>query len=427
MLNEVLENSKKELIQIIQKSEALQKRKAELEEKMQQTKADIISLNQENRSLSVYRKRNPIIEFFMKTFSKKYKQELKASASNSKELTKLNEKMTNLRSEKRKLDLDEQTLNPERAKGQLEKMENTDVAIHMLVNEKTELTKNPEFMKDLINRNMQYIEYDNSNEPELYMQYIEKMIQKLEEAKERNNTNEFTINITINTAKKILEELNSPKEVEEGKYKIPRRFLFEGLRKSSKKDLELLEKGEMIDILSVGRDYLREDGCYKQEYGKKLEELYEDKDRFLVLHYINASYHFRAKDETMAIRDNIYKEGLHSSIQGMDCINTLDRTAHGTFEEDKSFMELMSPDHKMIIMLPKKALNKNSEEPIWGSDFPEADIQHPGYIFPEYIYGYINPDTEEIEENPISVENRKKYKYQFLNGQTTCVDDRVKY
>ena len=427
MLNEVLENSKKELIQIIQKSEALQKRKAELEEEMQQTKADIISLNQENRSLSVYRKRNPIIEFFMKTFSKKYKQELKASASNSKELTKLNEKMTNLRSEKRKLYLDEQTLNPERAKGQLEKMENTDVAIHMLVNEKTELTKNPEFMKDLINRNMQYIEYDNSNEPELYMQYIEKMIQKLEEAKERNNTNEFTINITINTAKKILEELNSPKEVEEGKYKIPRRFLFEGLRKSSKKDLELLEKGEMIDILSVGRDYLREDGCYKQEYGKKLEELYEDKDRFLVLHYINASYHFRAKDETMAIRDNIYKEGLHSSIQGMDCINTLDRTAHGTFEEDKSFMELMSPDHKMIIMLPKKALNKNSEEPIWGSDFPEADIQHPGYIFPEYIYGYINPDTEEIEENPISVENRKKYKYQFLNGQTTCVDDRVKY
>lgn len=427
MLNEVLENSKKELIQIIQKSEALQKRKAELEEEMQQTKADIISLNQENRSLSVYRKRNPIIEFFMKTFSKKYKQELKDSASNSKELTKLNEKMTNLRSEKRKLDLDEQTLNPERAKGQLEKMENTDVAIHMLVNEKTELTKNPEFMKDLINRNMQYIEYDNSNEPELYMQYIEKMIQKLEEAKERNNANEFTINITINTAKKILEELNSPKEVEEGKYKIPRRFLFEGLRKSGKKDLELLEKGEMIDILSVGRDYLREDGCYKQEYGKKLEELYEDKDRFLVIHYINASYHFRAKDETMAIRDNIYKEGLHSSIQGMDCINTLDRTAHGTFEEDKSFMELMSPDHKMIIMLPKKALNKNSEEPIWGSDFPEADIQHPGYIFLEYIYGYINPDTEEIEENPISVENRKKYKYQFLNGQTTCVDDRVKY
>lgn len=427
MLNEVLENSKNELMQIIQKSEALQKRKAELEEEMQQTKADIISLNQENRSLSVYRKRNPIIEFFMKTFSKKYKQELKASASNSKELTKLNEKMTNLRSEKRKLDLDEQTLNPERAKGQLEKMGNTDLAIHMLVNAKPELTKNPEFMKDLINRNMQYIEYDNSNEPELYMQYIEKMIQKLEEAKERNNANEFTINITINTAKKILEELNSPKEVEEGKYKIPRRFLFEGLRKSSKKDLELLEKGEMIDILSVGRDYLREDGCYKQEYGKKLEELYEDKDRFLVIHYINASYHFRAKDETMAIRDNIYKEGLHSSIQGMDCINTLDRTAHGTFEEDKSFMELMSPDHKMIIMLPKKALNKNSEEPIWGSDFPEADIQHPGYIFPEYIYGYINPDTEEIEENPISVENRKKYKYQFLNGQTTCVDDRVKY
>ena len=427
MLNEVLENSKNELIQIIKKSEGLQTRKIKLEEEMQETKAAILSLNQENRGLSIYRKRNPIVEFFMKTFSKQYKQELKTSANNTKKLKELNEKMANLRLEKRKLDLDEQTLNPERAKGQLKKMENTDIAIHMLVNETPELTKNPNFMKDLINRNIQYIEYDNSNEPELYILYIEKMIQKLEEAKERSNANEFAINMPINTAKKILEELNSPKEVEKGKYKIPKRFLFEGLRKSSKRDLELLEKGEMIDILSVGRDYLREDGCYKLEYGKKLEELYEDKDKFLVMHYINASYHFRGKYETIAIRDNIYKEGLHSSIQGMDCINALDRTAHGNFEDDKSFMELMAPEHKIIIMLPRKLLAKNAEEPIWNSDFPEADIQHPGYISPEYVYGYINPDTEEIEENTIPVSDRKKYKYQFLNGQTTCVDDRTKY
>lgn len=427
MLNEVLENSKNELMQIIQKSEGLQTRKVELEAEMQETKAAILSLNQENRGLSIYRKRNPIVEFFMKTFSKQYKQELKTSANNTKKLKELNEKMANLRLEKRKLDLDEQTLNPERAKGQLKKMENTDIAIHMLVNEKPDLTKNPEFMKDLVNRNMQYIEYDDSNAPELYMQYIEKMIQKLEEAKERSNANEFAINMPINTAKKILEELNSPKEVEQGKYKIPKRFLFEGLRKSSKRDLELLEKGEMIDILSVGRDYLREDGCYKLEYGKKLEELYEDKDKFLVMHYINASYHFRGKDETIEIKNNIYKEGLHSSIQGMDCINALDRTAHGNFEDDKSFMELIAPEHKIIIMLPRKLLAKNAEEPIWNSDFPEADIQHPGYISPEYVYGYINPDTEEIEENTIPVSDRKKYKYQFLNGQTTCVDDRTKY
>ena len=427
MLNEVLENSKNELIQIIKKSECLQTRKIKLEEEMQETKAAILSLNQENRGLSIYRKRNPIVEFFMKTFSKQYKQELKTSANNTKKLKELNEKMANLRLEKRKLDLDEQTLNPERAKGQLKKMENTDIAIHMLVNEKPDLTKNPEFMKDLVNRNMQYIEYDGSNAPELYMQYIEKMLQKLEEAKERTNANEFAINMPINTAKKILEELNSPKEVEQGKYKIPKRFLFEGLRKSSKRDLELLEKGEMIDILSVGRDYLREDGCYKLEYGKKLEELYEDKDKFLVMHYINASYHFRGKDETIEIKNNIYKEGLHSSIQGMDCINALDRTAHGNFEDDKSFMELIAPEHKIIIMLPRKLLAKNAEEPIWNSDFPEADIQHPGYISPEYVYVYINPDTEEIEENTIPVSDRKKYKYQFLNGQTTCVDDRTKY
>lgn len=427
MLDEVLENSKNELIQIIQKSEGFQNRRAELDQEMQETKATIASLNQENRSLSIYRKRNPIIEFFMKTFSKKYKQEVKASADNSKRLKELNEKMTTLIAEKRKLDLEEQTLNPERAKNQLEKMGNTDVAIHMLVSERPELTKEPKFMKDLLKRDLRYIEYDKSNDAQVYIEYINGLIQKLEEEKNKANANSFVIDMPINTAKKLLEELKHPKEVEEGKYKIPRRFLFEALRKSSKRDLEMLTKSEMIDILSVGRDYLREDGCYKQEYGKKLEELYEDQDRFFIVHYINASYHFRNKEDTLKIRDGIYQAGLHSSIQGMDCINALHRTSHGTFEEDKSFMELMTPEHKIIIMLPKKALNKNSEEPIWGSDFPEADIEHPGYIFPEYVYGYINPDTEEIEENPIPIADRKKYKYKFLNEQLTCVDDRVKY
>ena len=57
MLNEVLENSKNELMQIIQKSEGLQTRKVELEEEMQETKAAILKLNQENRGLSIYRKR----------------------------------------------------------------------------------------------------------------------------------------------------------------------------------------------------------------------------------------------------------------------------------------------------------------------------------------------------------------------------------
>ena len=55
MLNEVLEISKNELMQIIQKSEGLQTRKRKLEEEMQETKESILSLNRENRGLSIYR------------------------------------------------------------------------------------------------------------------------------------------------------------------------------------------------------------------------------------------------------------------------------------------------------------------------------------------------------------------------------------
>ncbi len=427
MLNEVLENSKNKLIQIIKKSEGLQERKIELERKMQETKDSILKLNQENRSLSIYRKRNPIIEFLMRTFSKQYKLELKTSVDNSQKLSKLNEEIANLRSEKRKLDLDEQTLNPENAKKKLEKMENEDIAINFVVNENPDLAKNPEFMKDLIERDIRYIKFDKSNNTEVYEKYIEKFLPKLEEVKDRTNTDQTFINLAINNAERLLDELRNPKQVEDGKYKIPKRFLFEGLRKTCDEDLECIASGDVADLLYAGREYLREDGNYSIKYGKQMESLYEDKDNFFITHYINASNHLRSTEGTHDIRDSIYKEGLHSSTQGEDCINVLKRTAHGNFEEDKYFMGLMVPDHKIIIMLPRKLLAKNAEEPIWNSDFPEADTQHPGYISPEYVYGYINPFTEEIEENPVPVADRKKYKYHFLDGQTTSVEDRVKY
>ena len=158
MLQEVLQNTKGELVNIIQKVERLQQEKKQIELKIQEIKEEILNLNKTNRSLSIYTKRNPIVEFFMKTFSRKYKQELTEVSTNNKRLEELNQEMSNLRTEKRKLDLEEQVLNPELAKSQLNKMNKKSVAIQMVITKNENITKNPDFMKDVISLDLKYIE-----------------------------------------------------------------------------------------------------------------------------------------------------------------------------------------------------------------------------------------------------------------------------
>ena len=186
MLQEVLQNTKGELVNIIQKVERLQQEKKQIELKIQEIKEEILNLNKTNRSLSIYTKRNPIVEFFMKAFSRKYKQELTEVSTNNKRLEELNQEMSNLRTEKRKLDLEEQVLNPELAKSQLNKMNKKSVAIQMVITKNANITKNPDFMKDLISLDLKYIEYDKSNNEELYVQYLEGIKTKLEEEKSKD-------------------------------------------------------------------------------------------------------------------------------------------------------------------------------------------------------------------------------------------------
>ena len=207
MLQEVLQNTKGELVNIIQKVERLQQEKKQIELKIQEIKEEILNLNKTNRSLSIYTKRNPIVEFFMKAFSRKYKQELTEVSTNNKRLEELNQEMSNLRTEKRKLDLEEQVLNPELAKSQLNKMNKKSVAIQMVITKNANITKNPDFMKDLISLDLKYIEYDKSNNEELYVQYLEGIKTKLEEEKSKQDSNKFLIDIPLKTAKDLISKL----------------------------------------------------------------------------------------------------------------------------------------------------------------------------------------------------------------------------
>lgn len=431
MLEEVIENMKKEIRDSIEEKKQVDTRKQELEDELKELKEKISELDKENDKLlpTIHKKRNPIVEFLVKTFSRKYKDTVQKEADNKKKIDELRKKESELSKEKEEINLKNPTSVEETIKNkekELEKLEDKETAIKTAISKNPELTANPEFMKDLLNEDLRYIKCDKSNSPEVYQEYLQKIREILEEKIKRPAENTWVANAVLDRIKTISEEINNPLEVEKGKYKIPHRFLFESLRKSSEYDLDGIDQSPKIDLAIDSSKYMEFDGEYSEEYGKSIESLYEDKDKYLLMHRVNASF-FRAGEEYATEKEeNIFRDGLRASGQGAGCVNALHRTTIGNYQSEVTFLNMIVPDYTVLIMIPKEAFKEGSNIPIWGLDRPEADEDHLGYILPEYIYGVIDPNTEKIEKNPIPLEQRKKYQYKFLNKQKECMSNQIR-
>lgn len=428
MLEEVIENMKKEIRDSIKEKQQVDTRKQELEDKLKELKEKISELDKENNKLLpiIHKKRNPIVELLVKTFSRKYKDTVQKESDNKRQIDELRETEAKISKEKNEISLkspidDKRSIEEEKQK--LESLEDKETAIKVAISKNPELTENPEFMKDLLNEDLRYIKYDRSNAPEVYQEYLQKISGKLEEKCKKPAENTWVTNVVLDRVKTICEEIKEPKEVEVGKYKIPHRFLFEALRKSSDYDLQEIETSPKIDMFSGGSFYLQYDGMYSENYGKSFEKLYENPDKFMLVHRVNASFIFEPREDAFGKKENIFKDGLHSSTQDEGCVNSLIRTTLGNYQNGVNFMDMFEPDYKVVIMIPKEALKEGSNIPIWGLDRPEADEEHPGYLLPEYIYGFVDPTTEKIEKNPIPLEERTKYPYKFLNKETRCMNN----
>ena len=431
MLEEVIKSMKKDLRDSIEEKKQIDSRKQEIEEELKELKEKISKLDKENSKLlpTIYKKRNFIIALLLKAFSREYKENIQKEADNKRLLDELRKREEKLFKEKESINLKDPTADKKTIKDkskELEKLEDRETAIKTAILRNPELTANPEFMKDLLNEDLRYIKYDKSNSPIVYQEYLQKISDKLEEKCKRPAENTWVTNVVLDRVRTICEEINNPKEVENSKYKIPQRFLFESLRKYSDYDLQDIETDPKIDMFAEGSTYIQYDGMFSKDYGKSFEELYENSDKYMLVHKVNASFIFEPREDALEKRENIFKDGLHSSTQDEGCVNSLLRTTLGNYQNGVTFMDMFEPDYKVVIMIPKEALKEGSNIPIWGLDRPEADEEHPGYILPEYIYGFVDPITEKIEKNPISLEERTKYPYKFLNKETVCMSNQTR-
>ena len=235
-----------------------------------------------------------------------------------------------------------------------------------------------DFMKKAIEESYKNVIYDKTNSDELYGEVIDKMIKDPSNSDYVEKLNNYKM------------ELDNPKVVEDGKYKVPHKYMFEELRKN------IVTGNGFYDYLSV-------DGTFSKEFGQEMENLYEDPDFFVGIHGMNKN------DE---IEQSIFYQGLKNSMQAAD--NALNRTvAYGNNLTFNRVLDYKIPyngiptEAAIILRIPYSAFDKSNPTPIWGSNERGGSNN---YLLPEYVYGaYHDRDNRSVTHN--NLEERALYAY----------------
>lgn len=308
--------------------------------------------------------------------------------------------------------------------------EDKKTAIELLIKKDPKLAESLEFIKEAIGIDITSIRFDKTNDPELYKQYSYKLrefyIKEVAKKKGRNSkelAEEYDGNPYIDTYAmryhvlgKIIEELEKPKVPEEGKYKIPHKYLYEAFRDLAERsirdqqsiDIDRLTGGDNGQISTLS-DYLKTDCQMSFKVGEEFEkffEIYRRKGYDILQHKFSIEASGGKEKRNLA-----YSIGKRESLFGGHERHNAEYTFTGTFNKSATFIDLLHPHlHKIIALVPKEAFKEKSTVPVWGSDTREGEA----FLLPEYIFGIMEPSGK-IEKNPVPVEERKKYRFLFKN------------
>ena len=375
--------------------------------------------------------------FIQKIFSSSYKDYLKEQEENSKNIDEARNMIKSLEIKMKKLQGEEKELEEKISQSENKKIDlqlhlatikndiydlnDPDKGTEYLVTKYHNLCYNEEFMEELVSLNPSNIKYDQTNNEKLYRMYVAIKIEEINS----KVTDELGRKYFQKPYIEILEELDNPKTVDSNKYKIPHSYLFEEMRiveqeKTStniskiygyqiEHELNIktdenyeLTLGEPIKLVSY--DYFNLDGLYDYEYGKKIEEFYNDENNYLAIHGTSAG------KKTV---NNILEQGL--SYEYCD----IGRTTYFQKANDDlnlsfkaGLIKFLSYTYKgnynILISFPRDTFDKDNPTKIWGKNEGDEDY----YLLPKYILGYV----EITDNNRTFIENTHLYekKYDYL-------------
>jgi len=422
MLDEKLQEQKNSIEQKIQDYQSLLQEilllSQQRDSKVAQKKELESKVSGERQQLVVYKKRNKFFEFFQRTFSSKYRNAQIQNAQISEnvsameaQISELLDEIVQLNEKVKKLKQLEQSYDSTELEFQLSDRQR---AIQLLLEKQPELCQNVYFMTELLQEDPAYISYDQTNNPETYMALCDICAQNLTQTP---NLDEYEQLDLLNVANKLKIELEQPQQPESDKYKIPHKYLFEKIRKTA-----LSNYHSPRAILLEAGHYLLLDCTLPKQFGEKIQELYEDKDCYLLQHRVNVNP--LPDDNALAIQKSICKEGLSCSGHRPDHISQLPTTTIGNYEQDMSFLTALRPADKVFMLIPKQAIDSKKAVPVWGADSPKVQYPQRNYVLPEYVVGYVNSQTQQFIDNPIPIQERKQYPYKFYEGETESIESK---
>ena len=295
--------------------------------------------------------------------------------------------------------------------------------IQKLIDENPDLRKDSEFMTALVMKYPQAIVLDKSDNKRVYNQFFRQYIQKLENVAQdslyagtipdKAQYNEVLEAIQL--VERIVEEINTPKEPEKGKYKIPQKFLFENIRNATLTSDKIYPQRMFIkNSYGTGsiNSYLDLDCSLPQEYGIQMENLINDDNVYILRHKM---YNL---GENQDIINEIMKDGLHDSNQG-----GRNRMINNTFSTNipgghpLNLLGLLEySDSQIIYAIPKEVLD-NENSLIWKSNEDDGVK----YLDPQYLVGYVKKGEPQLHLNPIPISERTKYSKGFSDRM--IIDD----
>ena len=352
-----------------------------------------------------FNKYNKACSEIIKTNNNKTEMIAKLDAEIVKSESKINEVVSKINS----IDLDK-----------VESDLNVEVNIDFLINKYSELASNIDFMKEAIMIDPNYLQFDKTNDPALYMYVADSLIDKIQSGELTSSPYDKEVMIdSLSSYKKIV---NQGDQIN-GKYRIPIEYLNESIRKSI--TITLKDK-YVYNFFNSINSYITLNDKLPQEYGEKLQTLWEDKNIRVGVHGMFGSPDLQERRELV---NTIFKEGLRTSQQQIG-ITDLRFTAK-VQDYDPSFSFLDTIDYTdgtggfIILAIPEKCFEKDSTMPIWGGNNPEAMGQE--FVLPEYVLGYVPQDekyrSDEYFNNRKIIYNeeidKKTYNYFFKNGMTS--------
>ena len=436
VLEKNLEEQRKAIEEQISHYESLEKKKnavltqmLQIQEEISQIDVDISNEKSKNIGLSTMRAKNKFAKFLLKTFSQKYRRELDIQKEIKLKIEDLNRKKYKLVFDKHELYETQKGFEDElckydiiNIKEKLEQQKDVDVAIGMLLEEHPELAEDKSFMVDLVERSTHYISYDETNSSEVYSKFADSFEAKSKKAK----IDPVMIPLFEKLATKLRNELEIPKECDEGKYKIPHKYLFDSIKnvytKIGDMDYDQQSGYEMEYINECLSNYFNLDGELPMEYGKKIQVMYEDEKSYLFMHKVDINTVPQSVADTRI--KAICKEGLMCSGQSDSHISCLSTTTVANYQTDGNFLAMLAPCNKVFMMIPKKAIDEEHKIPVWGADTPNPKYEkrEKNYVLPEYVVGYIDKENTRFVDNPVPEEERTQYKYHFYEGEQKALD-----